>query len=182
MKHETVVQSFVCLALCACFGLSPVQAAPEVLQTGHGIAINFSPGRDVDDVKNQSIGEKMATFEPDLKIKNLTLKEFSGNKAHVFMLGESTTETRTWKVMLKQTVPFDLKPSEEMIWKGAQFKHGFDDTLAKSGYDYDGFIVLVENSAGVIVHSRASKASWLKNLDKVKNIPAEAIVTKKDLE
>ncbi len=149
------------------FGLSALQAADKTLTADENIRITVTRGRSVTDVENGSIGEKLAAFEPVVTIQNASFNSFPGNRVILLMLGEDTTARDNWKVLYRREFDADLVPSKPFRWSGEPFEAGFDRTLAKSGYDYDGYIVVIKNSEGKPVIVNASKAFWAKSADKV---------------
>lgn len=154
------------------------QAEERVLKPDDTITISFAKGRLVSNVRDGSIGEKMAEFEPSVKLQNGRLHDFKGNKVCLLLLGEDTTQKDNWKVMYRREFDADLLGGKTFEWVGSPFKQGFDRTLAKSGYDYDGFIILVRNSEGTIVKSASSKPAWLKNPEKAWNLVEKKAYTR----
>jgi hypothetical protein len=71
---------------------------------------------------------------------------------------------------MREEIPFDLPASKTHEWTGKPFEQGFDRTLAKSGYDYDGYIVLIKNSEGKIVQKFSTKPRWILDVEKAWNL------------
>jgi len=147
-----------------------VQASDVVLSDSDAIRVTFNRGRNVKKVVGGSIGEKHATFQPEVKIINGSFRDFQGNTGVVMLLGEDTTKQDNWRVMLRKEFSFDLPASKTHDWVGEPFEQGFDRTLAKSGYDYDGYVVLIKNSQGEIVQKFSSKPRWIANVVKAWNM------------
>lgn len=145
-------------------------AGESVLGPSDNIRISLTRGRSVSDVKGGSIGEKLADFEPVVKIQNASFKDFRGNKVCVLMMGEDATVENNWRVIYRREFDADLIASKTLEWVGDPFKQGFDRTFAKSGYDYDGYIVIIRNSDGRAVISAQTKPLWGKNLEKAWNM------------
>jgi hypothetical protein len=161
---DTVLRSFLLAVLF--FGSSALQAADKTLTGDENIRVTVTRGRSVTDVENGSIGEKLAAFEPVVTIQNASFNSFPGNRIVLLMLGEDTTARDNWKVLYRREFDADLVPAKPFRWSGEPFEAGFDRTLAKSGYDYDGYIVVIKNSEGKPVIIDASKAFWAKSPDK----------------
>ncbi|MDX2081992.1 MAG: hypothetical protein SFU53_14500 [Terrimicrobiaceae bacterium] len=160
MKTRTVV-----VLLLALIGWIPDVPA-DVMAATDNVRILFSRNRSVSDVKGGSIGEKLAAFEPSVKITNGSFRGFTGNRACVILMGEDATRKDNWRVIFRREFEFDLPASKTHEWIGEPFEQGFDRTMVKSGYDYDGYIVLIRNSDGKIVQSAATKAFWIGDLEK----------------
>jgi hypothetical protein len=156
--------------------------APLVLAPSNGaqFRIEFSRSRDVEAVKNGSIGEKVAEFEPEVQITNLSTRDYPGNRVCLIIMGEDATQDNVWKVIYRREFNADFKLSSTFEWKGDKFKQGFDRTLSKSGYDYDGYIVIIKNSKGEPVISGASKSSWNKDMAKAWALTEGQICTRAD--
>jgi hypothetical protein len=140
-----------------------LHAQDKLLSASDRIRVEFLRGREVSRVKGGSIGEKIATFTPTLIIHNEGMHDFRDNQVCLLVLGEDTTMDGSWKVILRREFKADLLRAGEFEWKGEPVQQGFDRTLAKSGFDYDGYIVQIRNSAGELVHTICSKAMWAKN-------------------
>lgn len=140
------------------------------MSASDNIRIAFSRNRSVQDVKGGSIGEKVAAFQPVVKITNGSFRSFPGNRACVLVMGEDTTRKDNWRVMRRREFEFDLPASKTHEWVGDAFEQGFDRMLFKSGYDYAGYIVLIRNSEGKIVQSGATKPFWIRDLEKAWNL------------
>ena len=101
-----------------------------------------------------------------MKIHNGGIKDFLGNRVCLILMGEDTTIKKKWRAIHKREFDADLLAGKTFEWEGEPFKQGFDRTLAKSGHDYDGYILLIRNSEGKIVVSSQSKPYWAKDLEK----------------
>ncbi len=151
-------------------GGAAAHAADKVLQPGDNIRISVTRGRTVEDVDGGSIGEKLAAFEPVVKIQNGSFNDFKTNRVCLVMMGEDTTRKDNWKVIYRREFDADLLASKTFEWVGEPFEQGFDRTLAKSGYDYEGYIVLIRNAEGKIAISAQSKTLWTKDLERAWNL------------
>ena len=155
------------LALLLLLSAPMLEAADKTLTANDNVRITVTRGRSVTDVENGSIGEKLAEFEPVVTIQNSSFNNFPGNRVILLMLGEDTTIQDNWKVLYRREFDADLVSAKTFRWAGEPFAAGFDRTLAKSGFDYDGYIVVIKNSEGDPVILSASKAFWAKSADKV---------------
>lgn len=148
------------------FCLETSSAIDKPLSQADNLKVTVIKGRDVTDVKNGSIGEKVAEFEPTVKIQNGSMRDFLGNQVCVVLIGESTTQRDNWKVMYRREFPAELLRGKTFEWTGDPFKQGFDKTLSMSGFDYDGYIVIIKNSEGTMAYAASSKPVWVKDLAK----------------
>lgn len=145
-------------------------AGDSPLCSKDNLKITVIRGRNVSDVSGGSIGEKLALFEPTVKIQNGAMHDFKGNNVCVILMGQDTTIRDNWKAMYRREFPADLVAGKAFEWTGDSFEQGFDYTLSKSGFDYDGYIVIIRNSEGALAYAAASKAVWIKDLDKAWNL------------
>jgi len=155
-------------------------AGDDVLSADDRVLIDFTRGRNVSKVHGGSIGEKMARFKPKLRIKSQGLGTFPGNKGCLILMGEDTTKNNVWKIIYRREFDLDLASGKEFRWEGDVVEQGFDRTLAKSGYDYDGYIVVIKNSQGVPVIAKASKPYWIKDLGKAWGLKEGSIAKRED--
>ena len=117
-------------------------------------------------LKNGSIGEKVAEFDPVVKIQNNSFNDFKGNRVCFMMMGEDTTKRGSLKVICRREFDADLISSKTFERVGETFTQGFDRTLVKGGFDYDGNIVIMKSSEGKPAVTAESKSAWTKNVEK----------------
>jgi len=160
----TLTVSF--LAILTFLTPSSSQAEERVLQQGDSLRITVLRGRAVSDVKDGSIGEKMAEFKPVVKIQNDSAYDFNHNRVCLIMMGQDTTDRNNWKVICRREFDANLPAGKTFEWEGESFQQGFDRTLAMSGFDYDGYIVLVKGSNGKPAIAATSKPIWTKDEQK----------------
>jgi hypothetical protein len=134
----------------------------------------------VKEVKNASVGAKAASFTPVLKIVNSSVKDFSNVSICIIMMGQDTNNPKIWRVIMKKEVEADLPSSETFTWEGETFNQNFDKIMAKSGFEYDGYIVLLKNNEGEIVKSFASKSFWTSNPESVWKLKPRQDYSKND--
>ncbi len=145
------------------FLILPPLSFAETLTKSDNIRIEFQPNRRVKEVMNASVGAKAASFSPVLKIKNSSIKDFSNVRICIIMMGQDTNNPKIWRVLMKKVIEKDLPSSETITWEGETFNQAFDKIMAKSGYEYDGYVVLLKNNQDEIVNSFASKSFWISN-------------------
>lgn len=142
------------------------EAAEKVLGPTDNLRVTVTRGRRVTDIKDGSIGEKIAEFVPTVTIQNGSFHDFRGNRVCLILMGEDTTRKDNWKVMYRREFDLNIAPSKTFEWVGDSFQQGFDRTLAKSGFDYEGYIVLIKNAEGKIVLTAQTKPMWTVDLEK----------------
>ena len=138
-------------------------AKDKVLGSGSNLRVSVTRGKQVTTVKGGSIGEKLADFKPGVKIQNSSIDNFPGNRVCLIMMGEDTTRPDSWRVICRREFDADLMASKTFEWEGDAFQQGYDRTYAKSGYDYDGYILLIRNSEGKVVFTAQSNPNWGKD-------------------
>lgn len=164
-SDKPMEKTFILLAVSIFITLSTSchQLQAQSLGSSDRVRIEFQPNKKTKEVRTGSIGANVATFRPELKITNSSITDFPKLKCCVIMMGEDTQKSKNWRVLMREEFPFDLPASETYDWRGKEFTQEFDKIMAKSGFEYDGHIVLIKNSEGEIVKATSSKPVWIKS-------------------
>jgi hypothetical protein len=165
MRSQTLFRAAALLLLALPFAL-PASAAPPAqmeIVVQKDKKTRYS-GADYDD--------KSQDFQFTVRIKNKEVNRgFERLKATLLVVGKETTAD-VFQMLDRTESEFDLPVKGEHEFDGHPVMLEFDDNkYMKHGVKYEGYVVVVRDGKGEIVASKATKASWLKNLDKLETFP-----------
>lgn len=152
----------------ACVLSSGLVAQPSLLPFDKGVRIDVVAakpakvgGGDYDD-KTQNIALK-------LKFTNIDTRQgYDGCKATVSVLGQSTIDRNVRIVMMQEEIPLtQLAPRQVVEHTTKTVSTRFDKTGAIFGFMYDGWVIVVKDATGKIVHVKSTAPTLEKAADKV---------------
>lgn len=150
----------------------------SMLQPEDDVQIEVKKGRR-DELNNYGeIDDREQRFIPSVRLTNKELtKPLSDVRATLVIVAESVTSSNVVKVLSVQDFQFGNLPYREPVEReGRLFQTTYDDqNYAKWGYKYDGYVLVLRNSADEITHVKASKPSWEDNLKNVLSAKAGSL-------
>jgi hypothetical protein len=99
-------------------------------------------------------------------------QSYEGYTATISGLGQSAVDRDVRIVFLQEKVDLPLAPLKTHEHSCKEIVTRFDKTVAKFGYFYDGWIILVRDPAGKVVHVKSTSPSLEKLPDKVAKLAA----------
>jgi hypothetical protein len=159
-----------------------VQAEKLLLQEGARIVISAKMNRKSHSNNYDnwySIDDETKSYFPEVIIKNAELNEFHGNAVRVVVIAEDKGNAGQKLIVSAATLTADFPARDQVVLESDPFRlrlFEYDSHNSTSnyeyGYEYEGYVVVIQNSKGKITHSRASKSKYLSNLDVIFNCEA----------
>jgi len=115
------------------------------------LEVRFQSGKTKEGQNYDDITQKMS---PTATITNRDLT-FKVENAHATVLcfGESAQRRNYWRVLNRQEFKFTLEPKDSKEWAGKSFMVVYDELYSKHGHKYDGYIMVIRNEHGKIIHT-----------------------------
>ncbi len=121
-----------------------------------------------------SVDDETKSFFPEVIIENDELDTFKDNTVRVVVIAEDMSNEGQKLIVSATTVKTDFPDRGKVVLETDPFRlrlYEYDSNYSnfeyKYGYEYEGYIVVIKNSAGEITHSRASKSKYLSNMEVV---------------
>lgn len=106
-----------------------------------------------------------------LKFTNVNNRQsYEGHTAVVSAIGQSAADRDVRIIFLQEKVNLPLAPLKSCEHTCKEIVTKFDKTDAKFGYSYDGWVILVKDAAGKVVHVKSTSPSLEKMPDKVEKL------------
>lgn len=128
------------------------------------------------------VDDKTRSFFPEVVIENDELQTFTGNTVRVVVVAEDLHYEEQKLIVSATTLKADFPDRQKTILETDPFRlrtYEYDSSYSsyeyKNGYEYEGYIVVIKNSAGEITHMRASKSKYLSNMEVIFNCKAGEI-------
>ncbi|MFZ4596390.1 MAG: hypothetical protein ACOYOF_19190 [Verrucomicrobiaceae bacterium] len=152
----------------ACFLTSSVFAQPSNAPPfERGVRIDVVASKPAE-IKGGDWDDKTQNIELHLKFANLdTRQSYDNYTAVVYALGQSTLERNVRKVLLQEQVALTLAPRKLVEHHTKRIKTRYDKTGAIFGFMYDGWAIVVKDSAGKIVQVKSTSPTLEKMPEKV---------------
>lgn len=117
---------------------------------------------------------RQQVFEFTVKIKNKDLsKNLENLSAELYVVGKYVTSNE-YVLLDKATSSFGLPRGKEHSFKGSPIELSYDDNqAARFGVKYNGYVVFVQDQDGNILAEKGNKTSFLKYMDKLRNLSKE---------
>ncbi len=156
-----------------------VQASKQVLSEGARLNVTAKMNRkstrnDRDSGYYSSVDDKTVAFYPEVVIENEEWNTFTGNEVRLVIVAEDLRYPSRRLVVSASTLKTDLAEHSKTLLEGEPFRlrfYEYDSHYSnyeyKYGYKYEGYIVVIKNSAGEVTHTRASKTKYLSNLEEI---------------
>jgi hypothetical protein len=123
------------------------------------------------DVKGGDFDDKTQKIVLKVKFSDIdTRQAYEGYTATVSAFGQAVLERDTRKVLMQEKIPVSLAPLKSMEHMCPAVKTQFDKTGAKFGYFYDGWVVVVKDSSGKVIHVKSTSPAIEKLPDKAEKL------------
>lgn len=146
----------------------PEQAgsAPSPVEQQAQMDITVRKGKKSTSVGWDDVGEQLNL---SISIKNREVaKDFIGLKGLFFAFSEDVSGYRGYKLIIKEKFDFNLLRQDTYVHRCRPVSQRYDDSgFYKYGLKYAGYVIVIRDEKGAILRSRATKSSWLKNLEKL---------------
>ncbi len=123
-------------------------------------ALNFVPNLNVDfqssrSTTDRSFDDVTQLITPSATITNRERAfKLEGAKATVLTLAKDVDASNTYRVMSKDAFEFSIGPGESKSWEGKTYSLTYDQQSSiQYGHRYSGYIVVIQNVAGKIIHT-----------------------------
>lgn len=108
-----------------------------------------------------------------LKFSNIHNRQsYEGCTATVSALGQSAVDRNIGYVFLQERIALSLVPLSSLEHTCKEIITRFDKTVGKFGYFYDGWVIVVTDPAGKVLHVKSTSSSMEKAADKVQKLQA----------
>ena len=108
-----------------------------------------------------------------LKFTNVNNRQsYEGHTAVVSAIGQSAADRDVRIVFIQEKVDLPLAPLKSCEHTCKEIVTKFDKTGLKFGYAYDGWVILVKDAGGKVVHVKSTSPSLEKMPDKVEKLVA----------
>jgi len=163
MKRSFSPLSLGTLAFLAAFTSSPLVAQQRsAVPFDRGVKIEVSSSKP-SGLTGDDYDNKFQKIVLRVKFTGLDPRQtFEGYTASISAFGESTLERGVRMVLMHESIPVSVAPMKTQEHECAQVKTRFDKTDAKFGYFYDGWIVVVKDKAGKVVHIKSTSPTFEK--------------------
>ncbi len=133
-----------------------------------------------DSLDGSDYDNRQQTFEFTVKIRNKDFsKDLENLNAELYVVGKYVTSNE-YVLLDKATSSFGLPRGKEHSFKGNPIELSYDDNkAARFGVKYNGYLVFVQDRDGNILAEKGNKTSFLKYIDKLRNINKEQRFNKK---
>lgn len=122
-------------------------------------------------VKGGDWDDKMQKIVLRLKFTNSdTRQSFEGYSATVSALCQSVLDRQARKVLMQDQVALSLPPRQMLEHECPEVVTRFDKTGLKFGYYYDGWIVVVKDASGKVVHVKSTSPAYEKLPEKAAKV------------
>lgn len=123
-----------------------------------GIDDDFNEYGDIDD--------RVVEFEPKVIIESDELyRTFTGVKGVLVFVGHGYLKKDEYAVLSRQAFVLNLPANEKVRWTGKPFTCSYDPDYG--GFEYAGYMLVLQNRSGEIIFRKASKTMWEKNAEKI---------------
>lgn len=126
-----------------------------------------------------AVDDKTRSFFPEVVIENDELDAFNDNTVRVVVVAEDKGNEGQKLIVSATTMKSDFQDRAKTVLESDPFRlrlYEYDSSYSnyeyKHGYEYEGYIVVIQNSAGETTHTRASKSKYLTNMDVIMNCKA----------
>lgn len=179
MKMHGIAYLASCFCLVAGL-LSPFPAsAQQALPFERGVKIDVIASKPAA-VKGGDWDDKMQKIVLRLKFSNIdTRQSYANHTATVSALGQSARDRSVIKVLMQEDVPLTLDPRKSVEHECKAVTTRFDRTDAVFGFSYDGWIVVIKDGSGNIVHVKSTSPTLEKMKDKVGTLAKDKCYDKK---
>jgi hypothetical protein len=108
-------------------------------------------------IKGGDFDDKQQVLKPRVKLTNTDVRQnYEGHKACLMVLGESTIDSKVFKVLLKHEFTFSLPIRQFFDEEAPEVMTRYDTTVAKFGFKYSGWILVVKDAQGVLVQVKST--------------------------
>ncbi|MGJ8651709.1 MAG: hypothetical protein ACSHX8_00415 [Opitutaceae bacterium] len=148
-----------------------VQSAKELLQPESRIEISATMNRK--SKKNYDYyyaDDKTKSYFPEILIRNDELTAFKDNTVRVVVIAKDLRYEDQKLIVSASTIKSDFADRGDTVLESDPFRlrlYEYDSIYSDSyayGYEYEGYVVVVKNSKGVITHTRSSKSKYLNDM------------------
>lgn len=179
MKTHGIASLTACLCLVASL-LSPSSAsAQQALPFERGVKIDVIASKP-SATKGGDYDDKIQRIVLRLKFSNTdTRQSYANYTATVSALGQSARDRTVTKVLLQEDIPLTLEPRKVVEHECKAVTTKYDRTDAVFGFSYDGWVVVVKDGSGNIVHVKSTSPTLEKMKDKVGTLAQDGCYDKK---
>lgn len=112
---------------------------------------------------------KMQNLDVTLKVTNRTAREtFSALRAKVYLIGESASKDKHYRLLHVHEESFDLGAREDKKIAAGALRLEYDDNeAARFGYKYEGYVVVLRDSDGKLIAVKSPKSLFSANLEEL---------------
>lgn len=114
-------------------------------------------------IKGGDWDDKMQKVAVRLKFTNQDIHQtYEGYTAMLSVLGQCVIDGKVKKVLLQEEVKISLPPSKGQEHECKTVTTRFDKTGVRFGYFYDGWVLVVKNAEGKVVHVKSTVPNYEK--------------------
>lgn len=157
------------LTLLACLLMtSGLSAQANLLPFERGVRIDVVSAKPAK-VAGGDWDDKTQTIALRVKFTNVDTRQgYDGCSATLSLLGQSIRDRNVRIVMLQEQIPLaQLAPRQMVEHQTKQVSTRFDKTDAIFGYSYDGWVIVVKDASGKIIHAKSTSPTLAKAADKI---------------
>ena len=130
------------------------------------LKVTVLKGMDDDFNEYGDIDDRVVQFEPKVIIESDELyRTFTGVRGVLVFVGHGYLKKDEYAILSRQAFVLDLPANEKVRWNGKPFTCRYDPDYG--GFEYAGYILVLQNRSGAIVFRKASKTVWKKNAEKL---------------
>jgi hypothetical protein len=167
MQTPTLCLTLTAVLIAASSLCASAQPAPASATFARAVAISVIPSKPAG-VKGGDWDDKMQKIGVRLKFANTDIRQtYEGFTATISVFGQSVLDGKVKKVLLQEQVPVALPPRKTQEHECKEITTRFDKTGARFGYFYDGWIVVVKDAEGKVVHVKSTSPSMEKMTERV---------------
>lgn len=169
-RTSQIVRSLFALAV----GWIPLstQAQSSALPFDRGVKIEVVASKPAP-IRGGDWDDKTQKITLRLKFTNMNNRQsYEGHTAVVSALGQSAADRDVRIVFLQEKVDLPLTPLKSCEHTCKEIVTKFDKTGAKFGYAYEGWVILVKDAGGKVVHVKSTSPSLEKMPEKVEKLVA----------
>ena len=165
-------------AILACTGIlasvAPSQAQPRApVAFNKAITIEVVAGQNAQ-IKGGDWDDKAQKIALRVKFINSdSYQSYDGYTATVSAFGQAVLDPTVRRVLMQQQIPLTIPPRKTVEHACEPVTTRFDKTGARFGYFYDGWIVVVKDPSGKVVHIKATSQA-------LESMPEKAVKLVKD--
>lgn len=180
MKRAMGTTPLLACLLLAAAAMRPAPAhAQQALPFERGVKIDVIASKPAA-IKGGDWDDKMQKIVLRLKFSNVDTRQvYSNYTATISALGQSAKDRSVTKVLTQEEVALTLGPRRVLEHECKPVTTRFDRTGAIFGFAYDGWVIVVKDSAGKVIHIKSTSPSLEKMPDKVTKLAMDQCYDRK---